>query len=344
MGKNVIISLLFALTVFLIGLSIFIVIQISRQPIQVTPTPTVTPTITVTITTTPTETVEPTDTSVAGGPSICGETCNVDSDCATSTGGAPVRCRAVNGIKRCVNTNCPNNTVPGTICQCNNQVNCGQPCGKNQLPLCNPLGTETQPPSECGFIGGTNNCSESTPNNQYCLPKTFPGSFERKRCSGIAAWALYVKGGGAATTQAQVIQACAQAMVTPTVISTPGVAQCKDGVDNDGDGKVDCGANPDPGCFPDGQGGGGACNPDDNSERDALPDTALSQEDTEKIALSIILIITAIILIRINYLEKIKDFMLMMKGGYHSFHYKFISDEPKREKRKKDLEDKIRDI
>ncbi|NCN03468.1 MAG: hypothetical protein GW942_00135, partial [Candidatus Pacebacteria bacterium] len=43
--------------------------------------------------------------------------------------------------------------------------------------------------------------------------------------------------------------------------------QCNDGIDNDGDGKIDCtvGAQ-DPGCYPDGNGGGGACDPNDDDE------------------------------------------------------------------------------
>lgn len=46
-------------------------------------------------------------------------------------------------------------------------------------------------------------------------------------------------------------------------------AQCKDGIDNDDDGKIDCvTGNADPGCFPDGKGGGGSCSPDDTTEED----------------------------------------------------------------------------
>ncbi len=46
--------------------------------------------------------------------------------------------------------------------------------------------------------------------------------------------------------------------------------RCSDGVDNDIDGLTDCttGAE-DPGCYPDGNGGGGACNPQDDDENDA---------------------------------------------------------------------------
>jgi cysteine-rich repeat protein len=46
--------------------------------------------------------------------------------------------------------------------------------------------------------------------------------------------------------------------------------ECNDGVDNDSDGNIDCNiGDQDPGCFPNGQGGGGACNPNDDSEIDA---------------------------------------------------------------------------
>lgn len=46
--------------------------------------------------------------------------------------------------------------------------------------------------------------------------------------------------------------------------------RCSDGVDNDIDGKTDCSKNnEDPGCYPDGNGGGGECNPQDDDENDA---------------------------------------------------------------------------
>lgn len=46
--------------------------------------------------------------------------------------------------------------------------------------------------------------------------------------------------------------------------------RCSDGVDNDIDGLTDCtSGSEDPGCYPDGNGGGGACNPQDDDENDA---------------------------------------------------------------------------
>ena len=53
------------------------------------------------------------------------------------------------------------------------------------------------------------------------------------------------------------------------VRGTDAPSQCNDGIDNDGDGKIDCtvGAQ-DPGCYPDGNGGGGVCDPNDDDETD----------------------------------------------------------------------------
>ncbi len=62
--------------------------------------------------------------------------------------------------------------------------------------------------------------------------------------------------------------------VTLELSCTELIPECRDGIDNDGDSKIDCtvGAE-DPGCFPDGRGGGGACNPEDDSELDVyLPE------------------------------------------------------------------------
>lgn len=51
-----------------------------------------------------------------------------------------------------------------------------------------------------------------------------------------------------------------------------GTNQCGNGLDDDSDSTADCGGVPgypaDPGCYPDGRGGGGTCNPNDNDETD----------------------------------------------------------------------------
>lgn len=64
---------------------------------------------------------------------------------------------------------------------------------------------------------------------------------------------------------------CAPVEPTPTPTT-----QCSDSIDNDGDGKIDCTQNnSDPGCYPDGN-GGGTCNPDDDDETDTPSQCSLS--------------------------------------------------------------------
>lgn len=65
------------------------------------------------------------------------------------------------------------------------------------------------------------------------------------------------------------VGACVASFSIRTPSPTPTPAVCEDGLDNDGDGRIDCTVGaPDPGCFPDGHGGGGACNPKDTDEKD----------------------------------------------------------------------------
>ncbi len=57
------------------------------------------------------------------------------------------------------------------------------------------------------------------------------------------------------------------------------VPACRDGRDNDGDGKIDCLTGvADPGCFPDNNGGGGACNPEDENEVNQVATTPTQEE------------------------------------------------------------------
>lgn len=74
--------------------------------------------------------------------------------------------------------------------------------------------------------------------------------------------------------------------------------QCSDGVDNDGDGRIDCTiGNEDPGCFPNGMGGGGACNPNDNAEFD-IPATAIFGDSRDYIVYGFIFIVIGLLLLR----------------------------------------------
>lgn len=62
-----------------------------------------------------------------------------------------------------------------------------------------------------------------------------------------------------------------QCLVNGTGVVQVVNSECSDGIDNDGDTKIDCvSGNEDLGCFPDGNGGGGACNPNDDSEQDNI--------------------------------------------------------------------------
>jgi len=92
--------------------------------------------------------------------------------------------------------------------------------------------------------------------------------------------------------------------VCDVATGTPTLPQCSDGIDNDGDGKIDCTpGNPDPGCFPDGKGGGdGNCNPNDNDERDAtaratqLPDAGISLPTLGALGGGVVMVLLGILL------------------------------------------------
>lgn len=63
----------------------------------------------------------------------CGTACNDSSDCMDyGTGGDRVEC--INGT--CSNVLCPENDVPGTICNCNGVATCGEYCGYGGVGLC----------------------------------------------------------------------------------------------------------------------------------------------------------------------------------------------------------------
>jgi hypothetical protein len=120
---------------------------------------------------------------------VCGAKCNTPADCADSTqNNVDVDCRDVNGTKRCVNTQCPNNTVYGTLCQCTTKVDiCGAACGSVECKY--PLRCTFRRANQCERDGVTT----------YCVPPgtagygrgDIPGSwypnsddeFSRRKCS-----------------------------------------------------------------------------------------------------------------------------------------------------------------
>ena len=111
------------------------------------------------------------------------------------------------------------------------------------------------PTSIAGILGG----SQST--NTYTQQFTAPGT------AGTYPLAFTVIKTGTAFGD--------QCLVNSTGQVTVSVPQCNDNSDNDGDGKIDCGVTikgvtypADPGCFPNGNGGGGACNVNKDDETD----------------------------------------------------------------------------
>lgn len=89
--------------------------------------------------------------------------------------------------------------------------------------------------------------------------------------------------------------------------------ECSDGLDNDGDGFIDCtiGAE-DPGCFPDGMGGGGACNPGDDNEVDlvaapvgVIPSTAFGDDSSHFLIFGFLMLTTGVLIYRMGVMEKI---------------------------------------
>lgn len=92
--------------------------------------------------------------------------------------------------------------------------------------------------------------------------------------------------------------------------------QCSDGIDNDGDGKIDCTAGAeDPGCYPDGMGGGGACNPLDNNETDniaapvTIPATAFGDDSSHFLILGFTLLLSGLLVYKIGFTEKVIAWM-----------------------------------
>jgi len=156
-------------TIVLGGIAVFTAVklyQIGKKPIaptaplpapaqEITATPTLppctfsiciaspTPTATITPTSTPTPTGQPTPTitptSVTPTPiTSCYNECSSDSDCRSG-----LLCQLVEGIKRCVNTNCPSEPD----CTCN--LNCWDICGHP---------SECDRTSDCRQIGNVKRC------------------------------------------------------------------------------------------------------------------------------------------------------------------------------------------
>ncbi len=133
--------------------------------------------------------------------------CIVTADCAPSSSGQPVICAwGTNPTgSYCRNANCPNNTVPGSICGCSGGLVCGQACagGCTGNSTCRYT---TAPGGSC--VGGASTyCIGDTGNNlntynpSYTTPKCLSGDTGNSYLLGPA-------GQSTGFTQAQINSTC----------------------------------------------------------------------------------------------------------------------------------------
>ncbi len=139
---------------------------------------------------------------------LCDDTCNTDADCEnTSPTGARITCNTT--IKKCVNTLCPGDTIPGNNCDCRTAVQtCGQPCGGG-YPLCGAGST-------CVYIKGPT-CTASSVSNptSYCVPVPFHTGYTAANCVSRDQGNSYLRQGTKTTfTSADIALACAAPATT----------------------------------------------------------------------------------------------------------------------------------
>ncbi len=107
---------------------------------------------------------------------ICGQNCIVTADCKNpSAGGQPTWCNPA--THKCVNANCPNNTIPGTICGCSGGILCGNPCAGGCIggSTCR----YTQAPGGNCAPGASTYCVGNTGDNYH----TFNSGFVTPQCT-----------------------------------------------------------------------------------------------------------------------------------------------------------------
>jgi len=129
-------------------------------------------------------------TVTSASKAICGQGCNVDSDCATSSFGFATKCVS----NKCVNPACPTDTEPGTLCACKTQsAKCGDRCGvwsDGFQPLCGD-GIST-----CSWVNGPT-CGGS--NQTYCIPTTLAANsgYTKRSCTSQSGYQYIVDSQGA---------------------------------------------------------------------------------------------------------------------------------------------------
>jgi len=145
---------------------------------------------------------------------ICGESCNIDTDCGVTQFGVQPNC--VN--KMCTNPACPSDFNKDAQCACKTSSSkCGDRCGiwsDGFQPLCG------DGVSSCSWVNGPT-CGGS--NQTYCLPTTLAADsgYTKKACSAEKSYEYIVdsKGailsGGTEAIQAKLKDLCNPTPVTP---------------------------------------------------------------------------------------------------------------------------------
>ncbi len=134
--------------------------------------------------------------------------CIVTADCAPSSSGQPVICAwgtNPNGLY-CRNANCPNNTVPGSICACSGGLVCGQACaggctGNSTCRYTTAPGGSCVGGASTYCIGDTGN-GTNTYNPSYITPQCASGDTGNKYLYNTAT------GQSSGFTQAQIDSTC----------------------------------------------------------------------------------------------------------------------------------------
>ncbi|MCS7317668.1 MAG: hypothetical protein NZZ41_05085, partial [Candidatus Dojkabacteria bacterium] len=156
----------------------------------------------------------PVPTPTTGRKAICGEPCNSDNDCGNSTFASNFKFICHPTLRICVNPGCPNDTHPGTLCYCRSATSkCGDRCGiwsDGFQPLCG------DGISSCSWLVSAPACNAEY-NATYCIPINPGNGYTLHQCTTKSDYKYLRKPDGSlATTQQDILAACATSTPTPT--------------------------------------------------------------------------------------------------------------------------------
>lgn len=174
----------------------------------------------------------PPPTSGAG---LCDNSCTSNANCASqSPSGAELICNTSIGM--CVNRTCPNDTIPGNLCDCGASTQaCGKPCGSG-YPLC-------ASGFSCRYVVGSKCTLGSTSNpTTRCIPDPPPTGWSLRKCVSRDTGNSYVlNSSGTNPTDSEIQAACAA--LTGTGTDETGTGGTETGVETDiGGGTGDTGS------------------------------------------------------------------------------------------------------